>query len=291
MIQVKPFVIANAGTTKYLCLSNVRKGYGIPALHEYAYQDWQNNVQHKDQNFPPGCSVPVYFNWTGAVDGVTKNWGHIAVRLADGRIWTDGKYYANVNELSKNYLGGQAYLGWGEEVNNVKVVIQGDSMAETINDDVSRQIGWHYLGRNGYDGKPNALQSKQTDLFGQPLTNAKLSEFFLSAESRDWRDVRVHKVYAERDALKAANANLTVERDRLATANTELVKTVSNQQATINTKQAEVDALQDEVTTLKKENAELKAQLATCGDNADTENLNKLGEVLRWFIQRLGLKG
>ncbi len=164
-------------------------------------------------------------------------------------------------------------------------------MAETINDDVSRQIGWHYLGRNGYDGKANALQGKQTDIFGQPLTNAKLSEFFLSAESRDWRDVRIHKVYAERDALKAANANLTVESDRLAKANTELVKTVANQQATINTKQAEVDALQDEVTALKKENAELKAQLATCGDNADTENLNKLGEVLRFFIQRLGLKG
>lgn len=295
MIQVKPFIIANAGTTKYMCLSNVRKGYGIPALHEYAYQDWQNNVQHKDQNFPSGCSVPVYFNWTGAVGGVTKNWGHVGVRLADGRIWTDGKYYANVSELSKNYLGGQAYLGWGEQINNVKVVTE-VSMAETINDDVARQIGWHYLGRNGFDGKPNALQSPQGDLQGKPLTNAQLSTFFLSAEARDWRDSRIHKVYAERDGLKSQNSNLVAERDRLAVANAELTKTVSRLNGeviglaqTVKEKQAEINTLQDQVVDLEKENKELKAQLATCGGD-DTELLNSFGQILRKLIERLGLK-
>ncbi|MCA9329555.1 hypothetical protein KDA11_02835, partial [Candidatus Saccharibacteria bacterium] len=135
MTQVKPFIIANAGTKPYWCLQNVRQGYGIPAKWDYALLDWQNNVQHKDQNYPSGCSVPVYFNWTGNVGGVTKNWGHIAVRLADGRIWTDGKYYANVSTLSTNYLRGGSYLGWGELVNNVRVVTQEVSMAG-INDDV-----------------------------------------------------------------------------------------------------------------------------------------------------------
>ena len=296
MTQVKPFIIANAGTKPYWCLQNVRQGYGIPAKWDYALLDWQNNVQHKDQNYPSGCSVPVYFNWTGNVGGVTKNWGHIAVRLADGRIWTDGKYYANVSTLSTNYLRGGSYLGWGELVNNVRVVTQEVSMAG-INDDVSRQIGWHFMGRNGYDGKPNALQSKQGDIYGKELSNAQMSAFFLSAEAREWRDSRLPKLYAERDALKASNANLNTQvtqltkalsdaQTKLTQANTQLTK----QTEVVNQKQAEISSLQDQVADLTKENAELKAQLATCGKGDDTEWLNKFGEALRWLITRLGLK-
>jgi len=246
MTQVKPFVIANAGTTKYLCLQNVRLGYGIPAYYLTATKAWNGTQQHRDRNFPAGCDVPVFYSWTGTVDGVRDNYGHIAVRLADGRVWSDGKYFANVDALVGSYLSNGSYLGWGESVNNVKVVTE-VSMAETINDDVARQIGWHYLGRNGYDGKPNALQNSQNDIKGKPLTNAQLSTFFLSAEARDWRDSRIHKVYAERDALKSQNANLVAERDRLAVSNTELTKTVSRLNGevtgltqTVNEKQAEI---------------------------------------------------
>jgi len=172
----------------------------------------------------------------------------------------------------------------------------GNTMAETISDDVARQIGWHYLGRNGFDGKPNALQSPQGDLQGKPLTNAQLSTFFLSAEARDWRDSRIHKVYAERDGLKSQNSNLVAERDRLAVANAELTKTVSRLNGeviglaqTVKEKQAEINTLQDQVVDLEKENKELKAQLATCGGD-DTELLNSFGEILRKLIERIGLK-
>lgn len=295
MTQVKPFIIANAGTKPYWCLQNVRQGYGIPAKWDYALLDWQNNVQHKDQNFPSGCSVPVYFNWTGNVGGVTKNWGHIAVRLADGRIWTDGKYYANVSALSTNYLRGGSYLGWGELVNNVRVVTQEVSMAG-INDDVSRQIGWHFMGRNGYDGKPNALQSKQGDIYGKELTNAQMSAFFLSAEAREWRDSRVPKIYAERDALRVTNGNLNTQVTQLTKAVAEKQKVIDAQSAqiigltqTVNEKQAEISSLQDKAADLEKENKELKAQLATCGGD-DTELLNSFGEILRKIIARLGVK-
>jgi uncharacterized coiled-coil protein SlyX len=172
----------------------------------------------------------------------------------------------------------------------------GGSMA-AITDDTSRQIGYHILGRNGFDGKPNALQSAQADIMGKELTNAQMGTFFLSAESRDWRDVRLPKVYAERDALKATNANLNTQITQLTKAVAEKQKTVEAQSAqiigltqTVNEKQAEVDTLADKVSDLEKENAELKAQLATCGDNEDTDFLNKLGELLRWLIQRLGVK-
>lgn len=173
----------------------------------------------------------------------------------------------------------------------------GGSMGEIITDDASRQIGWHLLGRNGYDGKKNALAAKQTDIFGQQLTIAKLNEYFLSAEGREWRDSRVPKVYAERDALKTANTNLSLQI-------TQLTKSVTDKQTVIDaqnvqiatlkselaTKQVEVDSLQTQVKDLTIENAELKAQLATCGDGEDTDFLNKVGELLRWFITRIGVK-
>jgi len=50
------------------------------------------------------------------------------VRLSDGRVWSDGKYFANVDALVGSYLSNGSYLGWGESVNNVKVVTQGDDM-------------------------------------------------------------------------------------------------------------------------------------------------------------------
>jgi uncharacterized protein YoxC len=294
--QVKPFNVASAGTTKYLCLQNVRLGYGISALYLTATKAWNGTQQHADRNFPAGCSVPVFWSLFLTLDGVYADYGHVAVRLADGRIWTDGRYYANVDELNSSYLGGKGkYLGWGESLNNVKVI--GESMAENITDDVARQIGWHYLGRNGFDGKPNALQSAQGDLQGKPLTNAQLSAFFLSAESRDWRDSRIHKVYGERDALRTANTNLNAQVTQLTKAVADKQKTIDllNAQVlglnqTINEKQAEIDTLADANADLKKENDELKAQLATCGDSEDTDFLNKLGELLRWLIARLGVK-
>ena len=166
-----------------------------------------------------------------------------------------------------------------------------------INDDVSRQIGWHFMGRNGYDGKPNALQSKQGDIYGKELSNAQMSAFFLSAEAREWRDSRLPKLYAERDALKASNTNLNTQvtqmtkalsdaQTKLTQANTSIIGLTQ----TVNEKQAEIDAQSDQIAQLTKENTELKAQLATCGNGEDTEWLNKLGEVLRWFIQRIGVK-
>lgn len=272
--QTRAFVVANASTDKYWCLQNVRRGYGIPAYYSTARKAWNGTQQHQDRNFPAGCAVPVFWSLNLTLDGVYADYGHIAVRLADGRIWTDGRYYANVDTLNAGYLGGKGvYLGWGESVNNVKVVTQEVSMAETISDDVSRQIGFHFLGRNGKDGKPNALNSRQGDLYGKPLTNAQLSTFFLSAESREWRDSRLPKVYAERDALKDTNANLT-------TVNTQLTKAVEDKNGTINIQkgtiiglQNTVDEKQAEIDVLIDENAKLRKQLEDCGTTPDPDSI------------------
>lgn len=53
-------------------------------------------------------------------------------------------------------------------------------------------------------------------------------------------------------------------------------------------KKAEHDQWKQDAINANAEVDRLKAELALCGK--DTENLNKLGEALKWFIERLGLR-
>jgi FtsZ-binding cell division protein ZapB len=62
------------------------------------------------------------------------------------------------------------------------------------------------------------------------------------------------------------------------------VPALQKQVTELNTK---VNTLGVENIALKKQNEELKAQLAAQGE--DSINLNALGKLLKWFIQRLGL--
>lgn len=126
--QTRSFNINSAGTVKYACLKNTRLGYGIASKYPDALTAWKNTEQHKDRSFPAGVSCPVFFNWTdktGIVEGKPgTNYGHIAVRLADGRIWSDGRYFSNIDTLMSQYISGgnPSYLGWGESVNAVRVI-------------------------------------------------------------------------------------------------------------------------------------------------------------------------
>lgn len=188
MRQVIPFNVNTAGTTKYLCLVNVRKGYGIGVKHAYALVDWNNNQQHRDRSFPADCSVPIYFNWTGTVEGVRKNWGHIAVRLADGRFWTDGKYYNSIKSMISNYLssGNPSYLGWGESVNGVKVVEN-----DIIQNMQKVELGTARILAEGILGRPAGPTHQGAgdgDLIkhhvGQDLSNGYINGLWQSAEAR-----------------------------------------------------------------------------------------------------------
>ena len=130
MVQEKPFNPAIAGTTKYMCLKNVRLGYGIPAHYSTAKKAWDGSKKHPDRNFPAGCSVPVFWSLWLTLDGVYADYGHVGVRLPDGRIWTDGRYCSSVDALNTGYLGGKGiYLGWSEDLNNVTVIKESAMLA------------------------------------------------------------------------------------------------------------------------------------------------------------------
>lgn len=110
--QTKAFDQSKAGSVKGFCLRNVRLGYGIGAKYDSAWQSWQNAPQHTT-DIPSGVDVPVYF-WYG------KN-GHIGVRLADGRFWSDGKVYSNIGIYRLTHPA-VIYRGWSTEVNDVPVL-------------------------------------------------------------------------------------------------------------------------------------------------------------------------
>lgn len=111
--QIKDFNEHLAGTIRGYCLQNVRKGYGIAAKYPNATGAWNNTQQHRDTNIPAGVEVPLFYSW--------KTDGHINVRLANGKVWSDGTIYPNLAAYRITHPLVK-YLGWGESVNGVRVI-------------------------------------------------------------------------------------------------------------------------------------------------------------------------
>jgi hypothetical protein len=230
-MQLIPFDPSKGGSKAGYCLQNVRLGYSIPALYNDAWQAWNNTEQHKNRNFPTG-DVPLYYDYT---DSGGNRYGHINVRLADGRLWNDGSIFASL-EAFENTHRNVKFVGWGESINNIKVIKQGDFMTED-------GVRFGYLATTRK--QPTTGQLKYW--IGRPSVE------FTSA------------LYQLSDAYlgKALVTNET------------LTKTV---------------AIKDgEIERLNKEIRDLQAELDLVGD--DTKNLNAFGELLRWFVARMGRKG
>lgn len=114
--QVKAFNQAKGGRKDGFCLQNVRLGYGIGSKYDNATQAWNNTQQHKDRNVPAGVDVPLFYYYK------TKNGneGHINVRLANGKVWSDGEIFGSIGEYEAKRA--PDFIGWGESINGVRVV-------------------------------------------------------------------------------------------------------------------------------------------------------------------------
>lgn len=111
--SVKKFNQNSAGSKKGWCLQNVRKGYGILPLFPNAITAWKFTEQHKDTNIPQGVDVPLYYTYAKE--------GHVNVRLANGKVWSDGNTYSSLADYLKKHPA-VSYLGWGESVNKQRVI-------------------------------------------------------------------------------------------------------------------------------------------------------------------------
>lgn len=142
-IQDIPFNPAIAGTVHNMCLDNVRRGFGIDNKYASAWEAWEHTQQHADRNMPDGLDVPLFYSYTATIDGITQNWGHINVRLADGTVWSDGTIYADVDAYLYNHF--PQYVGWGESVNDFKIIqAGGNDMFPNEGDliNIHNQTGW-----------------------------------------------------------------------------------------------------------------------------------------------------
>ena len=273
--QIVGFNPAIAGTTKYLCLSNVRKGYGIAAKYASAWQAWQNTQQHTDA-IPGGVAVPVFWEWTGTVDGITANYGHIAVSLPDGRVWTDGKYYANTATLNTSYLAGRGkYVGWGETLNGVRVVeqVQGGTMADNTDLGTARILAENILGRDRlavhagkYDGDLNKYH------VNVPLTNAYIRTLWTSAEASAAVTARErYKAFYDTYNSKIAELSARPTKEELA-----------NLGAALKAEQEKVVEAEKALEEAKKTGSGISAE-----DSAAIKETNSIVKSIKAFLERI----
>jgi len=170
----------------------------------------------------------------------------------------------------------------------------------TMNDDTARQVAYHFLGRNGFDGAENALAVGAPYLIGRALTNQEFQNIFLGEESRQWRDHKLPSVFGERNELRSINANQAEQIARLktdvTTANTQRDQAIAEKTAL----QIELDKTKQENADLKTQNVNLQTQLDTANKRiaeleADaghdvTINFNFFGNICWGLIQSLGIK-
>lgn len=123
-----------------LCLQYTENSFGVPNLYDNAWQAWRaTQYKHLDRNFPENVSVPVWFDWSSNVlwdDGIVRygRYGHVAYRTPDGKIHSSpgqgfgSKTFNDVDELIWYFVGGMTYVGWSEDIADVKV-IEGEDMS------------------------------------------------------------------------------------------------------------------------------------------------------------------
>lgn len=119
--QDKVFILARMGTTKNLCLHNVRVGYNIGPKYANAKLAMNENKNkgtlHPLSTIPTNVTVPVF-----SAQGL---WGHVEVCL-NGTYYSDGKKVGKPNSSFQ----------WGEFLNGVRVVSQVKPAAIKIGDTV-----------------------------------------------------------------------------------------------------------------------------------------------------------
>jgi hypothetical protein len=181
-----------------MCLANVCLGYGIPNKYGSAWEAWQHTEQHTDP-VPDGLDVPLYYSYTATIDGVTQNYGHINVRLANGTVWSDGNLYSSID----GYLAGHwpKYVGWGESINDVTIIEGEINMPSVVDLPTAQMLFQAYW-------EPEQIAAAGGDAFVAGWVGTESNSMIQAfANSAQWRNKRLdtEQVAAE---LKDAQAQI-----------------------------------------------------------------------------------
>lgn len=187
MEQVIRFNPTAGGKTPNMCLANVCAGFSIPNKYDSAWEAWEHTVQHTDP-VPSDLDVPVFFSYTATIDGVNQNWGHIGVRLASGQFWSDGNIYQSIDEYMVNHW--PKYVGWGESINDVQIIKEGDDM---------------FKGRTAAQWAEIATKNQVAlDAANNAVKAARTADLFKNRTAAQWAEIATKNQVA----LDQANAKL-----------------------------------------------------------------------------------
>lgn len=122
----------NIPCTPGYCLQYVRQTFGAPAVYATALDDWNANpTKHEDQDWP-ALWFPIWFTVAN------EPAGHVALHAPDHSIYSSSSptsttpvHHANLAAMQFYWNNGKmlTYLGWTEDIENVKVI--GETMLNT----------------------------------------------------------------------------------------------------------------------------------------------------------------
>lgn len=127
----------------YRCLDMSTRVFGVPNKYWDAWDAYRATKYHHSPAEPlPDVPVPMWFEWYGWVDGVYDNWGHVAVWFPGKGILSSPfssskkqQWFSSPQALLAT-LGGGVYVGWSEDINDVRVVAQKEEAVFPNPDDV-----------------------------------------------------------------------------------------------------------------------------------------------------------
>lgn len=112
------------------CLRFAQSVFGAPARYNSAWDAWNaTQYKHADWDMPEqGIAHPVWFSHWGTYGDPPRydNWGHVAVRMEDGRILSSPgsgygqQWFNSIGEIER-YFNAQ-YVGWSEDLNGLRII-------------------------------------------------------------------------------------------------------------------------------------------------------------------------
>jgi len=148
-----------------LCLAYVTTIFNVPEKYNTATDAW-NAAQYKHVGDPPtNVSVPVWFSWTGTINGITANYGHVACSVNGTKFYSvsaiGDQIFNSIQELMNFIGGGIEYLGWSEDINNDRVVEENNMEQPPNSGDVINAKRFS-TGVPTYQSPPAEVASYQT---------------------------------------------------------------------------------------------------------------------------------
>ena len=113
------------------CLRLVGNAFGLKRRpFKHATEAWNKAQFKRTDPLPTDVAVPVYYSWYGTIDGITQDWGDVAIHVPGKGVFgspkrSDGRgnrFDKTVADRAKWLGGGAQYRGWSEDLNLTRLI-------------------------------------------------------------------------------------------------------------------------------------------------------------------------